>query len=347
MTAPRQLAFLSFVPDDGGDAGEALRRGMRQFRDAEQLGYDSGWVRVRHFEPFLSSPLTFLTAVAQATERMHLGTGVLPMRYEDPIRTAEDAATLDLISGGRLELGVSGGIAPLAGVLDEVFGTTHRGFDGETQERIHRLRAALAGQPVAHATGPFSTLPAGSDLRVTPHAPGLADRVWYGPGSVRSARRAGEQGMDLQLSTLNSEDTGGTFEEGQADQIRAYRQGRSAASAAAGGRLREPRVAVGRIVLPLLTDADRQAHRGFLDFYNNRMDERGRPRQGGAPIQFGRIHAGSVDEIVDGLARDPALAEATTVSITLPAPGGEAAHARVLETVATSIAPQLGWSAAA
>ncbi|OMH35143.1 LLM class flavin-dependent oxidoreductase [Tersicoccus sp. Bi-70] len=343
----RELAFLSFVPDDDGDPGEALRRGIRQFRHAEELGYDSGWVRVRHFEPFLSSPLTFLTAVAQVTERMHLGTGVLPMRYEDPIRTAEDAATVDLLSGGRLELGLSGGIAPLAGVLDEVFGTTHRGFDGEAQERIRRFRCALAGQPVAHAAGPFSTLPAGTDLRVTPHAPGLADRVWYGPGSVRSARRAGEQGMDLQLSTLNSEDTGSTFEEGQADQVHAYRQARAAAAAASGRCLRDPRIAVGRIVLPLLSAADREAHRGFLDFYTSRMDERGRPRQGGAPIQFSRIHAGSVDEIVDGLSRDPALAEATTISVTLPAPGGEAAHARVLETVATSIAPQLGWSASA
>ncbi|WP_188667554.1 LLM class flavin-dependent oxidoreductase [Tersicoccus solisilvae] len=343
MTA-RELAFLSFVPDDDGDPGEALRRGVRQFQHAEQLGYGSGWVRVRHFEPFLSAPLTFLATVAASTARIHLGTGVLPMRYEDPIRVAEDAATLDLVSGGRVELGLSGGIGPLAGVLDEVFGTTHRGFDGEAQERIRRLRSALAGEPVARTRGPFMTRPAGAELRVTPHAPGLADRVWYGPGSVRSARRAGEQGVDLQLSTVNGEDAGGSFEEGQADQIRAFRQARDAAAAAAGTSLRAPRISVGRIVLPLLTAADREAHRGFIDFYADRMDDRGRPHHGGAPTVFGRIHAGSVDEIVDGLSRDPALAEATTISVTLPAPGGEAAHARVLEAVAGSIAPQLGWS---
>jgi alkanesulfonate monooxygenase SsuD/methylene tetrahydromethanopterin reductase-like flavin-dependent oxidoreductase (luciferase family) len=109
MPTPRlELGFLSFVPNFYGpdNAVQALRDDIRLFQHAERLGYDIGWVRASHFEDFLASPLTFLTAVGQRTTRIRLGTGVIPMRYEDPIRLAEDASTADLLTGGRLELGV-------------------------------------------------------------------------------------------------------------------------------------------------------------------------------------------------------------------------------------------------
>jgi alkanesulfonate monooxygenase SsuD/methylene tetrahydromethanopterin reductase-like flavin-dependent oxidoreductase (luciferase family) len=104
MPAPRlELGFLSFIPNDYGpeNASQALQDGIRLFEHAEQLGYDVGWVRVRHFEQFLSSPLPFLTAVGQHTSRIRLGTGVVPMRYEDPIRLAEDAATTECVQSSR------------------------------------------------------------------------------------------------------------------------------------------------------------------------------------------------------------------------------------------------------
>ncbi|MCU1404962.1 MAG: hypothetical protein JWQ43_1265 [Glaciihabitans sp.] len=99
----RELGFLSFVPNPYGPdgAGRALADGIRLFRHAEQLGFDIGWIRVRHFEQFPSSPLTLLAAVSQVTSRIRLGTGVIPLRYEDPVRLAEDASTVDLLSHGR------------------------------------------------------------------------------------------------------------------------------------------------------------------------------------------------------------------------------------------------------
>ena len=173
MPAQRlELGFLSFVPNPYGPAGAARALGdaIRLFEHAEQLGFDIGWVRVRLFEQFLSSPMTLLAAVAQRTSRIRIGTGVIPLRYEDPIRLAEDAATVDLLSGGRLELGVSSGIGGFAKIFDPVFGETQRGFSDEAQHRLERLRFALAGVAVAHSGAGFMSIPADTDLTVTPAA---------------------------------------------------------------------------------------------------------------------------------------------------------------------------------
>ncbi|PZE90098.1 hypothetical protein DEI95_12660 [Curtobacterium sp. MCBD17_008] len=99
----RELGFLSFVPNHGGTPGaaSALEDGLRLFEAGEALGYGTGWVRGRHFEPFLTSPMTFFAAAAQRTSTIGFGTAVLGMRYEDPVRLAEDASTVDLLSGGR------------------------------------------------------------------------------------------------------------------------------------------------------------------------------------------------------------------------------------------------------
>ena len=340
-----ELGFLSFVPNPYGPDGfaRALEDGVRLFEHAEQLGFDVGWVRVRHFEEFLASPLTFLTAVGQRTRRIRLGTGVIPMRYEDPIRLAEDAATADLLTGGRLELGISGGIAQLAPILDSVFGTSELSFGDETQARLARLRSALAGVPVANSGKGFMSIPPDADLVVTPIAPGLSDRVWYGPGSMASAVRTGEQGLDVHVSTLNSEETGDSFAVGQAKQLRAYKEAFSRSDAATR---RQPRIAAGRIILPLMSDADREAHAGFIKGYAERMHPDGRPHDSRIPIRFDRVHYGEPEAIVEELLADEALAEVTELTVTLPAPGGIEAHLRTLEAVAQHVAPALGWSPA-
>ncbi|RFA08880.1 hypothetical protein B7R54_06300 [Subtercola boreus] len=367
-----QLSFLSFIPNHAGPAGAAaaLENGLQLFRFAEELGYDTGWVRVRHFEPYLSSPMTFLAAVSQRTSRMHFGTGVLPMRYEDPIRVAEDASTLDLLSGGRLELGLSSGI-PTPGILDPVFGSSPLGFSAEAQKRVLRLRAALEGAALVNSGSGFMSIPADTDLRVSPSAPGLPERLWYGAGTVSSAARTGAQGFDLQVSTLNSEETGVSFEEGQLAQIRAYREayaargGRPAPNVAAGvarngaaghpvaaavrhltagAVTRDPRITAGRIIVPLETDADRAEHRAFIEGYRSGMYADGRHHDPNVPLRFSRIFDGSPERITDDLLADRALAESTQLMVTLPAEGSLAAHKRILRTVAERIAPHLGWA---
>lgn len=340
---PVELGFLSFVPNPAGTPGAAaaLQDGIRLFERAEAVGYDIGWIRVRHFEEFPSSPLTLLAAISQRTERIRLGTGVIPIRYEDPIRLAEDAATVDLLSGGRLELGLSTGIPQFAPLLDPVFGESERSFSDESQHRMRRLRAALAGETVAHSGAGFMSIPADTDLLVRPQSPGLADRVWYGAGSLSSAVRTGQQGLDLHVSTLNSEETGDTFSSGQAKQLRAYRQ---AFADSPAGAVREPRVAAGRIILPLLSTRDEEAYAGFIHGYAERMHDDGRPHDPSVGIRFDRVHAGEPARIIDELLADEALEEVTELTVTLPANGGLEAHVRTLEAIAEFIAPALGWS---
>ncbi|MDF2442582.1 MAG: hypothetical protein JWR01_785 [Subtercola sp.] len=335
-----QLSFLSFIPNHAGPAGgaAALENGLQLFQFAEELGYDTGWVRVRHFEPYLSSPMTFLAAVSQRTSRMHFGTGVLPMRYEDPVRVAEDASTLDLLSGGRLELGVSSGI-PTPGILDPVFGPSPLGFSAESQKRVLRLREALEGAALVNSGDGFMSIPAHTDLRVSPPAPGLVDRLWYGAGTVSSAARTGAHGFDLQVSTLNGEETGMSFEEGQLAQLRAYRE----AYATQDSR-RAPRITAGRIIVPLENDADRAEHRAFIEGYRSGMYADGRHHDPNVKLRFSRIFDGSPERIADDLLADSALAEATQLMVTLPAEGSLASHKRILQTIAERIAPSLGWS---
>jgi alkanesulfonate monooxygenase SsuD/methylene tetrahydromethanopterin reductase-like flavin-dependent oxidoreductase (luciferase family) len=334
-----ELSFLTFVPyDDPADAAQSLKDAIDLFRYAEELGYDTGWVRVRHLEQFLSSPFPLFGAIAQATERIRFGTAVLPMRYADPITIAEDAATVDLLSGGRLELGVAGGIKPSASILDPVYGAVDRSFDDESQHRIDRLRAAIAGEPVAVAPeSGFPIAPPGTELIVRPHSPGLADRIWYGPGSRATAVRTAEQGLDLLVSTLNSEDDGRSFEETQRDQIRAYK----AAFDIPG---RTPRAVAGRIVLPSVTPADDELFAEYIAWYAGRFDATGRA-PGGFGV-FSPTHHGSPEQVIASLTADVALAEATGLDIVLPANATNAMSRRILENVATSVAPALGWSPA-
>ena len=341
-----ELGFLTFVADggSGGPAG-ALQDALSLIRHAEDLGYDSAWVRVRHYEPFLSSPMTLFAAASQVTHRIHLGTGVIPMRYEDPLRLAEDASTVDLLSGGRLELGISNGIPALAAALDPIHGTSDRGFAGEAQHRIEVLRRAISGEPLTQAAAQYMGTAAGGDIVSTPHAPGLSDRLWYGAGSEGTAVRAGTQGFDLQVSTLNTEETGEPFDVVQARQIRSYRK---AFTEAGHSGQRASRVSAGRIVLPFLDQRDAQDHQAFIEGYRSGMTSEGLPKEPSPfPMRFSPVLSGDPEGIVESLLADQVTDETDGLVIVLPAEGSLDVHARVLRAVAERVAPHLGWTPAA
>ncbi|WP_066514355.1 LLM class flavin-dependent oxidoreductase [Curtobacterium ammoniigenes] len=342
----RELGFLSFVPNHGGPAGaaDALEDGLRLFAHAEDLGYGTGWVRGRHFEPFLTSPMTFFAAAAQRTERIHFGTAVLGMRYEDPVRLAEDASTVDLLSGGRVELGISSGIPGYGPILDPIFGAVERSFRDEADVRTESLLRALRGEQLGSSGSGYESIPADAALTLQPASPGLLGRVWWGGGSMGTAVRTAERGLRLHLSTLNTEDTGAPFADAQAAQIAAYREHwRPGTATAAPGEHQGPVVAVGRIVVPLLNDRDRATHEEFLTSYAAGMDDEGRPLSGTPPFRFQKVLSGAPDAIAEALAADPAVSAADALVITLPANGDAASHRRILTVVAEQIAPQLGW----
>src|SRR2546423_6023829 len=165
-------------------------------------GHSAGYP---HSPRQLSSPFPLLAAIGVRTSRIEIGTGVIDMRYENPLYMAEAAAAADLLAGGRLQLGVSRGSPEPAWHGAEAFG--YAVDPDQAREKTALFRAAIDGTGVVAADigGPPGT----AMLAVQPQSPGLADRIWWGSGSRETAVWAGEQGMNLMSSTLLLEDTHG------------------------------------------------------------------------------------------------------------------------------------------
>src|SRR6185503_18727813 len=102
-TRPKRLGFFTRLLDETGPA-ERYRLAIAQIVHAERVGFDSAWVAQHHFhedEGGLPAPFVFLAQVAARTSRIRLGTGIVTLPLELPVRVAEDAAVLDLMRGGR------------------------------------------------------------------------------------------------------------------------------------------------------------------------------------------------------------------------------------------------------
>src|SRR5262245_65617019 len=111
----KNIGFLSFghwSPASGSQtrtASDALLQSIDLAVAAEELGVDGAYFRVHHFARQLASPFPLLAAIGARTNRIEIGTGVIDMRYENPLYMAEEAGAAGLIAGGRLQLGVSRG----------------------------------------------------------------------------------------------------------------------------------------------------------------------------------------------------------------------------------------------
>src|SRR4051794_34180546 len=235
MRHPKRIGFLPFGhwPPGGGmthTAADALRQTVELAEAAEEIGIDGAFVRVHHFARQLASPFPVLSAIGVRTTRIEIGTGLIDMRYENPLYMAEEAAAADLLAGGRLQLGISRGSPEPAWRGAEAFG-----YDEDPRETTARFRAAIAGAGVVHADA--GGAPADAMLAIQPQSPGLAERIWWGSGSRETAVWAAEQGMNLMSSTLLLEDTKVPFDELQAEQITRFREAWTQA-----GHAREPRV---------------------------------------------------------------------------------------------------------
>lgn len=334
------IGFLAFVDHTGvsGGRSQGLDDGVDLFRRAEALGYDAGYVRHRHLQDYLSAPLPFLVAAGGATERLRLGTSLIPLRFENAGRLAEEAATTDLLIGGRLELGVGSGYAQQDAVNTRAFGAVDGSIRDHVNGVLADLFAFLDGEVVSQADETFETEEAGTDLRVRPQAPGLRSRVAYGAGSISSAQMAGRAGIGLQVSTLQpGVEPGQSFEQAQREVIRAYR----AASREAGHG--DGHVTASRQVLPVARPSDLE---GFAD-----LIERDRRRQaamaegtallGGRPAAFGKVVADAPEEVAAFLAQDEALAEADEVVLALPFGHPIEVVRTILETFGEGVAPLL------
>ncbi|MFP1914330.1 LLM class flavin-dependent oxidoreductase [Lonsdalea quercina] len=338
----KKIGFLSFghwTPSSQSatrSAADTLLQSIDLAVAAEELGADGAYFRVHHFARQLSSPFPLLAAVGAKTRRIEIGTGVIDMRYENPLYMAENASAADLISGGRLQLGISRGSPEQ--VVDGWSYFGYQSAEGETDSDMARrhtevLLDALRGEGFAEPhPQPMFPNPPGL-LRLEPFSEGLRERMWWGAGSNATAEWAAKLGLNLQSSTLKDDETGEPFHIQQAKQIRAYRDAWKAA-----GHPREPRVSVSRSIFALVDDRDRAYFGGggqdtdqvgFLDDKTRAI--------------FGRSYAAEPDQLIKQLAQDEAIAEADTLLLTVPNQLGVDYNAHVIESILTQVAPGLGW----
>nr|WP_296773572.1 LLM class flavin-dependent oxidoreductase [Rhodococcus sp. (in: high G+C Gram-positive bacteria)] len=337
----KKIGFLSFghwTPSPQSQtrsASDVLLQSIDLAVAAEELGADGAYYRVHHFANQLSSPFPLLAAIGAKTSKIEIGTGVIDMRYENPYYMIEDASSADLISGGRLQLGISRGSPEQVIEGYRYFG--HAPADGTdhaemAREHTRTFLDLLNGQGFAQPNPrPMFPNPPGL-LRLEPHSEGLRSRIWWGAGNRQTAEWAAEQGMNLMSSTLLTEDTGIPFHQLQAEQIERFRK-----TWADSGHAFEPRVSVSRSIFPIVDDIDRA-------YFGRQAD--GDDQVGyidGGIARFGKSYAGEPDRLIEELAADEAIAAADTVLLTVPNQLGVDYCAHVMDALLTEVAPALGW----
>lgn len=335
----RSFGFLSFGhygagPSGGFSARDSLHSAIELAVGADRLGINGAYFRVHHFAKQSAAPMPLLSAIAARTENIEVGTGVIDMRYENPLYLAEEAAALDLISDGRVALGVSRGSPEPALRGWEAFGYTGsndaRGAD-IAHDKFDTFMRAVRGERLAQADP--AQFGSGQYLRVEPHSPGLDKRIWWGAGSRDTARRVADLGVNLMSSTLLTEATGEAFGDLQAEQIDVYRTAWRDA-----GHDWTPRVSVSRSVFPIMNDRDRlyfglgsreqQDQIGIIDGFRS---------------TFGKTYADEPDRLIEQLQQDAAVMEADTLMLTIPNQLGSEFNLHVLQSFAEHVAPALGW----
>jgi alkanesulfonate monooxygenase SsuD/methylene tetrahydromethanopterin reductase-like flavin-dependent oxidoreductase (luciferase family) len=338
----KKIGFLSFghwsdhPAYQTRTAGDTLLQSIDLAVAAEEIGLDGAYFRVHHFARQLASPFPLLSAIGAKTSKIEIGTGVIDMRYENPMYMVEDAGAADLISGGRLQLGISRGSPEQVVQGWRYFG--YEPSDGETDadmgrqkalEFLDKLKGAGFAQPNPY---PMFPNPPGL-LRLEPHSDGLRERIWWGAASNATAVWAAENGMNLQSSTLKFDESGKPFHIQQAEQIRLYKDAWEKA-----GHQREPRVSISRSIFALVTDQDRlyfaQQGKGADSFGYIEADKR---------AVFGRSYAAEPDQLIKELAQDEAIQEADTLLLTIPNTLGVEYNIHVLSAILEQVAPALGW----
>ncbi len=327
----KRLGFFTRLLDQAGPA-ERYRLATEQIVQAEKSGLDSAWIAQHHFheaEGGLPAPFAFLGYVAARTSRIRLGTGIVTLPLEHPVRVAEDAAVLDLMCGGRFELGVGTGGNPTAfaafgldsALRSEIFATN-----------LDVVRNALAGRPLA-----------GGD-KIYPPRPQLCSRIWQATFSVSGGARAGKAGDGLLLSRTQprSKDAPrATLAEIQHPIIDAY-----LAALPAGC---EPRIMASRTVFAA-EDREEALHlagNGLKRALPNFMAGGHLPPGDTVAemITAFDTHVGTPDDVIASLRNDSTLERVTDLVFQVHSVDPPHAHIlRSIELVADKVAPALGWS---
>lgn len=327
----KRLGFFTRLLDQV-DAAERYRLATEQIVQAEKCGFDSAWIAQHHFhegEGGLPAPFVFLAHAAAHTSRIRLGTGIVTLPLELPIRVAEDAAVTDLMSGGRLEVGVGPG-----GNL-----TAFTAFGLESDQRHALFDSNLALLKTAWSGG---ALPGGDKLY--PSSPSLVDRIWQATFTVSGARRAGLAGDGLMLSRTQPrppEAPQASLADIQNPMLDAYLE--------ALPKGVEPRILASRTIFVADdgNEAMRLAEIG-LSRMRHRLAATGNFSSGslvGDLIRAMDVHIGTPDEVIESLQADTTLQRST--DLTMQVHSIDPPHPYILRSIelfAGKVAPALGWA---
>jgi putative FMN-dependent luciferase-like monooxygenase len=329
-TSIKRLGFFTRLLDDT-DAAERYRLATAQIVQAEKSGFDSAWIAQHHFheaEGGLPAPFVFLAHAAAATSRIRLGTGIVTLPLELPVRVAEDAAVLDLMSNERLEIGVGPG-----GNL-----TAFTAFGRDSKDRHTLMNGNLELMRTAWSGG---VLPGGD--RLYPNSPTLVDRIWQATFTVDGARRAGLAGDGLMLSRTqprNPSRPDATLADIQNPMIDAYLEALPEGV--------EPRILASRTVFIAddPKDAMRFARIGLPRLVQKRILQGQAPAGGSVEdlVKAFDVHMGTAGQVIESLAGDSTLQRST--DLTMQVHSIDPPHPYILrsiELMADKVAPAFGW----
>ncbi|WP_121155469.1 LLM class flavin-dependent oxidoreductase [Micromonospora pisi] len=327
----RKLGFLTIGLFDDADPRPGHESTLDIITLGEELGFDSAWVRHRHLQYGISSPVAILAAASQRTSRIELGTAVIPLGWENPLRLAEDLATVDILSGGRLNPGVSVG-PPMhyEQVKDALYPDT-ADVEDFSYQRVRRLLDFVRGESATDFSGVegFEVF----SHRVQPHSPGLGRRMWYGGASLRSAQWAGENGMNFLTSSVVKAEESENFAEIQLSHIRTFREHHPDGAGA--------RVSQGLVVIP--TDSASPEQRAKYQAYARQRTPRTASPQGPGRMMFAPDLVGTSSEIAERLYAHAAFREVDEVAFALPFTFDHDDYVQILSDIATGLGPALGW----
>ena len=319
MSAGFSLGFLSRVYSPGFDP-KVYRDTLELFKVAEELGFDSGWVAQHHFASEhgrLPSPLVLLAAIAQRTRRISLGTGIIVLPQEAPLRLAEDAAVLDLLSNGRLELGLGAGFDPETFLA---FGREHEARHRNYEQHLQQLLNAFGNAPLTD-----------NGSRLLPRASGLNHRLWEATSRVDLVAERGH-GLIMAPNPHQPAQAG-------VERVTRYR------NAWTGDNGTPARVARVQALFPSPDDATRRDILAYVQrqqsigVFKGTLDD----DFDSTLKRLGVLH-GPVEQIVEQLQQGPTLGAHDQLILqvqTTSTPLREAI--RSLEIIRQHIAPALGW----
>ncbi|SEE97539.1 Flavin-dependent oxidoreductase, luciferase family (includes alkanesulfonate monooxygenase SsuD and methylene tetrahydromethanopterin reductase) [Streptomyces sp. 3213] len=330
----RKLGFLTIGLFDEADPRRGHESTLEIIELGERLGFDSAWLRHRHLQYGISSPVAIMAAASQRTSRIELGTAVIPLGWENPLRLAEDLATVDILSGGRINPGVSVGPPMHYDQVREALYPDTADAEDFSYERVRRLVDFVRGKPATDFSG-VEGFEVFSD-RVQPHSPGLGRRLWYGGGSASSAKWAGEHGMNFLTSSVvkaEGPDESRDFAEIQLSHIRTFRAHHPDGDAA--------RVSQGLVVIP--TDSASPQQRAKYEEFARKRTPRTTSPQGPARLMFAPDIVGTSEEIAELLGAHAAFREIDEVAFALPFTFEHEDYVQILTDMATKLGPALGW----